>query len=120
MFLGDGGVQRKRPTREHYEHEAALILERRIAEGRPPPEVWKKAEESRAKSGHASGWYTPATPDAPPVREPRRQVLPEWKPRQPVPISDPLVLRLVRLPLSTAATPPRKSHLRPRAVNATD
>lgn len=110
MFLGFGKAERKRPTREHYQQEAALLLASRIAEGRPPPEVWRKAEEWRVKRARPAGWYLAGT------RDPSS----EWTPRQPATIGLPFVLRLVRLPLAGAATSPKGTQLGPRAVNTTD
>ena len=63
--------------------EAAEILAARIAEGRPPPEVWAAAARRRAQRGPLRGtWYAPAPP--PPTADPRYR---------------PVVLRVVRLPV---------------------
>lgn len=63
--------------------EAAEILAARIAEGRPPPEVWAAAARRQARRrALGGGWYTPAPP--PPLAEAQHR---------------PLVLRVVRLPV---------------------
>ena len=120
MFSGFGKADRKRPTGEHYEQEAAMLLQRRIAEGRPPPDVWRKAEEWRAKHAKPAGWYLLATPEPGPDPEPGRHASSDGMPRQPAAISQPYVLRLVRLPLAGAPASAQRSHLRPWAVNTTD
>ena len=120
MFLGFRKAQRKRPTRDHYEREAALLLESRIAEGRPPPDVWRKAEEWRAKHGHPAGWYGSATPTRRSEPDAGRQPPSERTPRQPVTIGLPFALRLVHLPLPGVASRPKRSPLGSRAVNAGD
>jgi hypothetical protein len=67
------GTRRPKPgtgRREQREREAAWILATRIAEGRPPEEVWIAAAQRQAQRGHiAGGWYASATP-APPRQEP--------------------------------------------------
>ncbi|HEX2041414.1 MAG TPA: hypothetical protein VHF24_02150 [Acidimicrobiales bacterium] len=67
-----------REARAQREREAAQVLAARIAEGRPPDEVWVAAALREAQRGQAAGgWYTSTTP-APPRHAP-------------------LVLRVVRL-----------------------
>ncbi len=83
MFLGAARGDRKRPTRDDYEHEAAMTLATRVAEGRPPPDVWRQAEARRSQDAHPRGWYTPVEPSA-------RDRL-----------GHPLVLRRVRIPVAT-------------------
>ena len=119
MFSGFGKADRKRSTGEQYEHEAALLLQRRIAEGRPPPDVWRKAEEWRANHAKPSGWYVLATPEPGFDREAGRHASSEGTPRQAAAISEPFVLRLVRLPLAGGPASAQRSNLRPRAVNTT-
>ncbi len=110
MFRRTEKLHKERRTREDYEREAALILERRIAEGRPPPEVWRKAAEWRAKKGHPAGWYT--ADSAPAAARPEA-------PRAVVPLAEPLVLRVVRYPAPAAATKRSEAGTsRPQVVNA--
>lgn len=75
------GTRRERAgtaRQEQREREAAAVLAARIAEGRPPADVWTAAAWREALRGPVSdGWYTSATP-APPAHVP-------------------LVLRVVRL-----------------------
>ena len=102
MFFGFGKAGRKRPTSEPYEWEAALLLGRRIAEGRPPPDVWRKAEEGRARRAQPAGWYVPAAPEPCAAPEAGRRVPFDGDRRLPAPITQPFVLRLVRLPSAGA------------------
>jgi hypothetical protein len=122
VFFGFGRADRKRPTRERYEEEAALLLASRIAEGRPPPEVWRKAEEWRAKHAQANGWYLSATPEPGPESEAGRPVPFEPTPLERSSIGQPFVLRSVRLPVAgeVPAPAPRGSRLKPRPAIATD
>lgn len=109
LFRYTGKLHKERPTRQDFEREAALILERRIAEGRPPPEVWRKAAEWRARKGRAAGWYTP---------EPGRPASRSEQPRL-VPTGEPFVLRVVRFPAPTTTTSRSGAdESRPRVVNA--
>lgn len=63
MIFGLGG-NNGRPTREQLEQEAATIIAERVAQGRPPPEVWRKAEEWRAANPPTgTSWYTPDDAD---------------------------------------------------------
>ncbi len=123
MFFGFGRAHRTRPTREHYEEEAAVLLASRIAEGRPPPEVWRKAEEWRAKRTQPDGWYlsTPAKPG----REPAAGGPFESRPTRSdeASIGRPLVLRSIRLPVTATTSgrvPPHGGRFKPRPVSATD
>lgn len=97
------------------------MLERRIAEGRPPPDVWRKADERRAKhaeTAHAAGWYVSATPDLACEPAPGRHDPSAGRALRPVAIGDPLILRLVRLPPAAAATAPARDELARRPINA--
>ena len=98
MFSGSGKADRKRSTGGHYEQEAALLLQRRIAEGRPPPDVWRKAEEGRAKRAQPAGWYLPAESQADAAPDAGRHASPDGMPRPAPAAGQPYVLRLVRLP----------------------
>ncbi len=109
MFRRSEKLHKERPTREHYERESALILEQRIAEGRPPPDVWRKAAEWRAKKGHPAGWYT---------SEPAPAASPSAARRVVVPTGEPLVLRVVRIPAPVATTRSGAETARPRVGNA--
>lgn len=52
-----------REARAQREREAAEVLAARIAEGRPPDEVWVAAALREAQRGAtAGGWYTSTTP----------------------------------------------------------
>lgn len=106
-------------ARAALEIEAAEIIEGRITDGRPPPEVWRAAaKRQEAKGLPADAWYRSADDPGPP---PSRPATPE-----PVsaPVSgDDLVLRVVRLPglSSTPAptTPPgRKAPTAPLVAKA--
>lgn len=110
MFRRTEKLHKEGRTREDYERDAALILEQRIAEGRPPPDVWRKAAEWRAKKGHPAGWYTAGS--APAASRPDA-------PRAVVPMAEPLVLRVVRYPSPAATTSVSEAgSARPRVVNA--
>ncbi len=90
------------------ERDAAEIIERRIADGRPPPEVWRAAAQRRAGKGVAAdAWYRSPESQAPGQRRPTALS------RRPVPSADEdLVLRVVDLPLAptpSAPTPGRKA-----------
>ncbi len=112
VFRRSGKLEGKRRTREDYEREAALILAERIAEGRPPPDVWRKAAETQAKKGQSVGGYAPDGAGAHLGSHTRR--VPE-----PVPVGEPLVLRVVRLPASAPAIAPLGDQsARPAVVNA--
>jgi hypothetical protein len=85
MIFGLGGHNR-RPSRDELEQEAAATIAERVASGRPPPEVWRKAEEWRAANPKAGpSWYSPDGP--PPLAEAPVAV-----------VSAALVPRVVRLP----------------------
>lgn len=125
MIFGFGKVPGERLTRAHHELEAARVLEQRIAEGRPPPDVWWKAEEWRAKHGQAGRrWYTPATTEptggTTTEPEPGRQLLSRRRRRASIINGDPLVLHVVRPPAAVAATSSRQSGFRARAVKANE
>ncbi|MDQ6927078.1 MAG: hypothetical protein M3159_00255 [Actinomycetota bacterium] len=67
MILGLGGKNR-RPTREQLEQEAADIIAELVASGRPPPEVWRKAQEWRAAHpAPGPSWYVDENPTAAPA-----------------------------------------------------
>jgi hypothetical protein len=77
---------------EALEHEAAELIAARIAEGRPPPEVWAAAARKQARRGPVKGgWYTP-TPPFPPAPVATAQPTEHA----------PLVLRAVRLPVASS------------------
>ncbi len=83
MTRGAGTEKERTTIPDGLALEAAEVLADRIAEGRPPPEVWAAAARRQAERGRVPGsWYSPAPP--PPTGE-----------RQHVP----LVLRVVRLPV---------------------
>lgn len=65
MIFGIG--RRRRPTRQQLEDEAADVIAALVASGRPPPEVWRKAEEWRAAHPMSDdAWYKPEpTPPLP-------------------------------------------------------
>jgi len=76
------------------EQEAAEAIDRRIADGRPPPDVWRAAAERRAAKGLPAGaWYgsTDPVPIGPSSVQPRPD---------PATVGRELILRSVRLPLS--------------------
>ncbi len=82
------------------EREAAEIIEVRIADGRPPPEVFQAAAVRQAAKGLPSDpWYRPAPAPASPTPAPAERQL------APVAGAD-LVLRVVRLPLPAAPPQP--------------
>lgn len=87
MTIGFGG-RRRRPTREQLEQEAADVIAKLVAEGRPPPEVWRKADDWRAANPPSgTSWYAPDDPAAAHPASP------------PVPVvSAKLIPRAVRLP----------------------
>jgi len=100
---------RKRNKREAaraaLELEAAELIGVRIADGRPPPEVFQAAAVRQAAKGlPADGWYQPTGAPAPhgptPVPDDRRLA--------PTVGAD-LVLRVVQMPLPAAALPPATS-----------
>lgn len=87
MILGFGGHNR-RPSREELEQEAAATIAERVASGRPPPEVWRKADAWRAAHPTAGpSWYLPDGAAPPPTSAP-----------PPAAVSSALVPRVVRLP----------------------
>ncbi len=97
--VGLGRRDKREAERVALEREAAEIIEVRIADGRPPPEVFKAAALRRAAKGLPSdAWYRPD--DAPePVR-------PTPAPRRLAPVAGAdLVLRVVKLPLPAAPVP---------------
>lgn len=81
------------------EREAAEIIEARIADGRPPPEVFRVAAVRRAEKGlQSDAWYRPVDAPAP--------VRPTPAPRRLAPVAGAdLVLRVVKLPLPAAPAP---------------
>lgn len=89
MILGFGGHNR-RPSREDIEQEAATVIAKLVASGRPPPEVWRKAEEWRAANPSAGpSWF--------PLEAPSPSPSPSSTPPAPV-VSAALVPRVVRVP----------------------
>ncbi|HUQ64136.1 MAG TPA: hypothetical protein VM121_10315 [Acidimicrobiales bacterium] len=82
MTFGLGGRHR-RPTREQLEQEAADVIAELVASGRPPPEVWHKAEEWRATNPvSGTSWYVPDDPTpTDPVAAPTPIVGAEFVPR---------------------------------------
>lgn len=87
MILGLGGHNR-RPSREEIEQDAAAVIAELVASGRPPPEVWRKAEEWRAANPpSATSWY--------PIDEPASRAGAD--PPAPI-VGTELVPRVVRLP----------------------
>ena len=94
------GLRRQRKREAAWtavEHEADAIIGARIAEGRPPPKVWKDAAERHTAKGLSAGaWYLPTARASEP---PRRSASTR---RPPPEIGDNLVLHEVRLPLAPA------------------
>jgi|GEM_PF-4098087 len=93
------------------EQEAAEAIEARIADGRPPPDVWRAAAKRRAARGLPAGaWY--GSTDPAPIGPPAVQPGPD-----PATVGRALILRSVRLPLSPtpAVDPSRWAHA-PRIV----
>ncbi|MEN3313999.1 MAG: hypothetical protein V7605_233 [Acidimicrobiaceae bacterium] len=95
-----GGTARKKreAARAALDKEAADIIDARIADGRPPPDVWQAAAERQAAKGlGAEAWYGTAgdrvTPEGP------AGPAPDDLPRT---VGDDLVLRVVRLPQISA------------------
>jgi len=92
--------------------DAAEVIDSRIADGRPPPEVWRAAAARQAAKGlPADAWYRPAG-DPPHPRQPN--------PPTPGPaptVGRDLVLRVVQLPVVplSPATPGRRASF-PRAA----
>jgi hypothetical protein len=82
VTIGFNG-RRRRPTREQLEQEAAETIAELVAAGRPPPEVWRKAEEWRAANPvSASSWYAPDDPiPARPSEAPSLVVSAQFVPR---------------------------------------
>lgn len=94
-----GTARRKREAaKTALEKEAADIIDARIADGRPPPDVWQAAAERQAAKGlGAEAWYgtpddraVPEGPAGPAVDDVGRTG------------GDDLVLRVVRLPQISA------------------
>lgn len=81
MILSFGGHNR-RPSREELEQEAAATIAERVASGRPPPEVWRKAEEWRAANPAAGpSWYSPNGAPPPTAAPPAAVISPALVPR---------------------------------------
>ncbi|MFN2608413.1 MAG: hypothetical protein ABR511_11085 [Acidimicrobiales bacterium] len=92
------------------EQDAAEMLAARIAEGRPPPDVWRAAAERRAVAGLPAGsWYSGDGAATAPGREPGAgpaltrsggaSPAPRAGAQGPAAGTEALVLRLVRLPV---------------------
>ncbi len=96
---------KREAARAALELEAAELIDVRIADGRPPPEVFRAAAVRQAAKGlPADAWYRPADAPAPhgppPVPDDRRLA--------PVVDAD-LALRVVQMPLPAAPLPPATS-----------
>ncbi len=98
--MGLGRRNKRAAARAALELEAAEIIDVRIADGRPPPEVFRAAAVRQAAKGlPADAWYRPA--DAP-ARGPAP--VPDDRPFAPAVGAD-LVLRVVQMPLPAAPPP---------------
>ncbi len=94
--MGPGRRTRRAAARDALEQEAAEIIEARIADGRPPPEVWRAAAERQAaKDGSADAWYSFA--EGPESEQQDVEVAPT--------VGRDLALRVVRLPLAPGPDP---------------
>jgi hypothetical protein len=83
------GARRRRraAARSALEREAAETIEARIAEGRPPPEVWRAGAWRRAERGLGGAtWY------------------PQPAPARRSPVTEPFVLLSVRIPAGNGET----------------
>lgn len=99
MIFGRG-TKNRRLTREQLEQEAADTIAELVASGRPPPEVWRKAQEWRAANPPTgTSWYTPDDEEA------ALLVPPAWsEPPAPV-VSAEFAARVVRLPAAARDEP---------------
>lgn len=113
VTVGLGRRTKREAAELALKREAAEIIDRRIADGRPPPEVWRAAAARQAKRGlPADAWYRPADAPAPD----RRVAAPRAGGLAPTVGSD-LVLRVVQLPLEPSSVPaPGRGASFPRAV----
>ncbi len=108
---------KREAARAALELEAAEIIDVRIADGRPPPEVFQAAAARQAAKGQpADAWYRPADAPAPQGPAPT----PDKRRLAPAAGSD-LVLRMVHMPLpaaplATATTTRRRGATAPRVV----
>jgi len=95
--MGATARRKREAAKTVLEQEASEIIDARIADGRPPPEVWQAAAERQAAKGiPAEAWYGIAEGGANPGRPAR--------PAHDLPgaAGDDLVLRVVRLPGTSA------------------
>jgi len=107
---------KREAARAALELEAAEIIDVRIADGRPPPEVFQAAAARQAAKGlPADAWYRPADAPAPQGPAPT----PDKRRLAPAAGSD-LVLRMVQMPLPAAplpkATTTRRGATAPKVV----
>lgn len=115
MTVGLRGRTRREAAGLALQREAAEIIDLRIADGRPPPDVWRPAAARQAEKGlPADAWYQPADAPAPARQHPVPHPLPPSP--ELATVGCDLVLRVVQLPLapSEVATPGRRSSV-PRA-----
>jgi len=114
--VGLGRRNKREAARAALELEAAELIDVRIADGRPPPEVFRAAAVRQAAKGlPADAWYRPA--DAPAPRGPTP--IPDDRRLAPAVGAD-LVLRVVQMPLPAEPQPtmttPRRGATAPRVV----